>query len=559
MKAQIRFLVAFLVLITILSFAGVKNEINYSGIFMSCSKIERNRELDNILFAKHNVNGGYVSGDFHQHTTYSGGDYSIGYVMEASARYGLDWWANSDHGGTRETWGRASGSDLGSRVTWACAGINTLGSPQANGKEGFMWRWQSLKYYSFQDILLWRRIFPDKLILQAFEWNVPGHEHCNVSIIDGQFENGNENCDALAQFEYMFDDEDNDTTGGKEFGWIKSKLKGKEKALEAAAWLQANYGKKAYAIPSHPDKSGSYTIADFRDLNTVAPDVFFGFDGMPGHQKNSTRGGYDLDEAPASVSIGNKAGATFGGAGFFISKIGGVWDALLTEGRSWWISASSDYHSDDDFLPGEYQKTYTYVSRKNDPKALIDGLRSGNTFIASGGLVTNLVFTVGGGSMGQTVLTEGRKVKIIIKVFDPDQKNFNTYNDYTNPKLDHLDLIAGKVTGMIQSDSQDYYSDTVSTTHVIARFDDIGGISDADGLKSIKWKRRSDGWISIVYDVPVEGKMYFRLRGTNNPLNTPGEVDGKGNPLPDIAEENDAAKAFSDLWFYSNPVYVEVH
>jgi hypothetical protein len=113
-------------------------------------------------------NGIYIAGDFHQHTTYSGGEYSFGHVMEASNKFGLDWWANSDHGGTRENWGRVSGNDLGTLVTWTCAGIIPLGSPQDPEDAGFMWRWQSLKYYNFQDILLWRRIFTDKLILQAF-------------------------------------------------------------------------------------------------------------------------------------------------------------------------------------------------------------------------------------------------------------------------------------------------------------------------------------------------------------------------------------------------------
>ena len=112
---------------------------------------------------------------------------------------------------------------------------------------------------------------------------------------------------------------------------------------------------------------------------------------------------------------------------------------------------------------------------------------------------------------------------------------------------------------MIPPDNPDYNSDKVTTTHVIARFDDIGGIADADGIISRKWKRRSDGWISIVFEAPVEDKMYFRLRGTNNPLNTPGEIDGNGNPLPDFAGDNDATKAFSDLWFYSNPVYIEAN
>ena len=514
----------------------------------------------NLTSCKHIDNaysGEYVTGDFHQHTTYSGGDYSIGYLMEASNKYGLDWWSNSDHGGTREFWGKASGDDLGTRVPWSCTGIKLLGDPQEGEDAGFMWRWQSLKYYNFQDILIWRRIFPDKLILQAFEWNVPGHQHANVSIIANQFDIGKQNCDPLAQFEYMFDDEDEDTTGGLEFGWKKSTLEGKEKAREAVKWLQENYPLQTYVVPSHPDKSGDYLISDFRDFNNIAPDVFFGFDGMPGHQKNSTRGSYDLDEAPFAVEMNNRKGATFGGAGIFASKIGGVWDALLSEGRRWWISASSDYHSDDDFYPGEYQKTYTYVTKKNDPQALIDGLRSGNRFIVTGDLITNLNFTVDETMMGQTLLTDKKLATIKIKVFDPDTPNFNIYSDYTNPKLDHIDLIAGKVSGLISPDEPDYNKDSVSTTHVIARFDASGGVKDANGLESQKWEDPGNGWKKITYQVEVKGNMYFRLRGTNHPLNTPEELDGAGNPLPDIAEENSAAKAFSDLWFYSNPVFVQ--
>jgi hypothetical protein len=255
--------------------------------------------------------------------------------------------------------------------------------------------------------------------------------------------------------------------------------------------------------------------------------------------------------------MNNKKGATFGGAGIFASRIGGVWDALLSEGRRWWISASSDYHSDDDFYPGEYQKTYTYVTKKNDPQALIDGLRSGNRFIVTGDLITSLNFTVDGTIMGQTLITDKKQVTIKIKVFDPDTPNFNIYSDYTNPKLDHIDLIAGKVSGLISPDEPDYNKDSVSTTHVIARFDASGGVKDTNGLESHKWEDLGNGWKNITYQVEVKGNMYLRLRGTNHPLNTSEELDGAGNPLPDIAEENTAAKAFSDLWFYSNPVFIQ--
>ena len=505
--------------------------------------------------------GEYVAGDWHQHTTYSGGDYTIGHVMEASNRYGLDWWANSDHGGTRELWGKASGKDYGSKVPWESTGIKFLGDKGEPGDEGFrcMWRWQSLKYFNFEDILIWRRVFDDKLILQAFEWNVPGHEHANISIIAGQFDSLQPNCDPLARFEYMFDDEDKDTTGGLEFGWKKSTKTGKEKAREAMAWLQAYYPSQSYIIESHPDKSGEYTISDFRDFNNIAPDVCFGFDGMPGHQKKDIRGSYDLEDLVGSAGINNGKGGTFGGAGKFMSSVGGLWDALLSEGRHWWVSASSDYHDDIDFYPGEYQKTYTFVKRKNDAQAIIDGLRSGNTFLVTGDLITGLDFKVGGKMMGQTSVTDKKVISVEIKVFDPDGSNHNSYSDYKNPVLDHIDLIEGQVSGLVSPSSPDYAKDSVATTRVIARFDAKGGTKDSDGLVSKRWNDEGNGWKTITYQADVSGRMYFRIRGTNHPLNTPGELDGAGNPLPDIAGENNGAKAFSDLWFYSNPVFVEVN
>ncbi len=514
-------------------------------LIVSCSTGEKQPE------------GGYYAGDFHQHTTYSGGEYTIGYVMQADYKYGLDWWSNSDHGGVRELWGKVSGLDYGSKVTWQSAGIKLIGDPATGEDAGFMWRWQSLKYYNFEDILLWRKVYPDKLILQGFEWNVPGHEHANISIITNQFDSINPNCDPLAQFEYMFDEEDLDTTGGAQFGWVKSRKTGKEKALEAAKWLQENYAGKAYVIESHPDKSGEYTIADFRNFNNTAPDVFFGFDGMPGHQKKDIRGSYDLEDALGIGEIKGRQGATYGGAGIFMAKVGGLWDALLSEGRHWWISASSDFHDDVDFYPGQYQKTYTFMKTKNDPQALIDAMRSGNTFIVTGELITSLNFRVEGATMGETAETRNKKVKVEISVFDPETPNFNTFSDYTNPKLDHIDLIAGVISGMISPESPDYGKENVSTTKVIARFDAKGGSKDLDGIISQKWTDSGNGWKKMAYETDPGVHMYFRLRGTNHSLGVHDELDEAGNPLPDIAGDNTAAIAFSDLWFYSNPVFVK--
>lgn len=38
---------------------------------------------------------GWVTCDFHQHTTFTDGSYSFFHVMQKNAQYKLDWWANS--------------------------------------------------------------------------------------------------------------------------------------------------------------------------------------------------------------------------------------------------------------------------------------------------------------------------------------------------------------------------------------------------------------------------------------------------------------------------------
>jgi hypothetical protein len=43
--------------------------------------------------------GKWMSGDFHQHTTLTDGSHSMPEVMQQENAFGLDWWANSEHGG----------------------------------------------------------------------------------------------------------------------------------------------------------------------------------------------------------------------------------------------------------------------------------------------------------------------------------------------------------------------------------------------------------------------------------------------------------------------------
>ena len=46
----------------------------------------------------HSVKGKWMSGDFHQQTNYTDGSEPFFDVMEKNVDYGLDWWANSEHG-----------------------------------------------------------------------------------------------------------------------------------------------------------------------------------------------------------------------------------------------------------------------------------------------------------------------------------------------------------------------------------------------------------------------------------------------------------------------------
>ena len=493
----------------------------------------------------------YLVGDFHQHSTYTDGSWTVGYVMGKNNFYKLDWWVNSEHGGAFNRDGAATGTDKGNLATpvlWNSYVPNPI-KGKANGSN--MWRWQSIKEYSFLEILKARALYPSKTIIQGMEWNAPGHEHASTGIISNQFIK-NPNADPVAEFEYKFDNSDLDDQGGAN-NWVKSTLTGHPKTLEGIAWLQSNYKNTSWVVPAHVERKSLYKIADLRDMNNSGPDVCFGFESMPGHQKVAERGEYKA----SSNSFGT---CTYGGTGIMAAKVGGVWDALLSEGRKWWLFASSDFHDiAGDFFPGEYQKTYVAVSKKGDAQAIVDGLRSGNSFVVQGDLIDALYFKINGKSIGQNAKLERNTANISIFVHDPSTPNNNTYGSLTNPELNHIDLIAGKVTGKIAPTDANYKNDDVtSTTNVIARFDAAGGITDSKGIVSRKWEDMGQGWKKISFSYKdITDNMYFRLRGSNFGLNVTNQTDSAGNPLADdLTAPNDAEKAFDDLWFYSNPIFV---
>jgi hypothetical protein len=269
---------------------------------------------------------------------------------------------------------------------------------------------------------------------------------------------------------------------------------------------------------------------------------------------------------------------TYGGADWMTAKVGGLWDSLLGEGRNWWIVNDSDYHTYQnqykdaagnyyatryyDFWPGEYNKTWTYTTDFSTA-GVVNAMRSGNMFVANGDLINALKFTVADGkrsaTMGQTLLSgTGKTVTVTVAMKSPKMNN-----NGDAVKVDHVDLIAGNVTGPIASSSPDYTTkETNSSTQVITSF---------------KTFVNKAGWLTASFKVKLTGSMYFRLRGTNLAPSTPNETDAAGNPLQDtlsyVDTPNPDPKAavttptihgnlpeicWGDLWFYSNPVYVAV-
>ena len=529
--------------------------------------------LDNGVFVPH---GTYYSVDFHNHTQFTDGANRLMFVLNQGKKYDLDIIVNSEHGGSSSYNAAAEGEWNGldeyqegsSSPRWNEWITETGWEGMRYGSGNNMWRWQTIRDFSWPTLQKFNSVNGTSILaVQGLEWNPPGHEHCSVGVITGQFD-GSNSADAQAQFEYMFDNSDTDIDGGAAQGWTKSTKSGHEKSLEAAAWLQRYHPRTSYMVPAHPERQNRWTISDYRDMNNVAPDVFVAFESLPGHQAATGRGGYGSSAYPSGMGA-NKAdalidgtedsGLTRGGAGYQSAIIGGVWDAMLSEGRHFWLVANSDFHNhvsknDGDFYPGEYQKTYISMNN-HSAQGFVDGLRAGNIYNVHGDLIKELQFSVSSATMGQTLLTGDDVVKVKIVVRDPDAAN----NNGDNPKLDHIDVIVGKMRDMVQPGTAEYSKGMYEDVWVEKRFAAEGGHTDADNVITQAWENQGDGIYTMEFDYELDGSTYFRLRGTNQPM-VGGEVDEKGNPIIDpqtSTVQEQAEAAWNDLWFYSNPVFVK--
>lgn len=98
-----------------------------------------------------------------------------------------------------------------------------------------------------------------------------------------------------------------------------------------------------------------------------------------------------------------------------IAVTGGVWDAMLSEGRRFFNFANSDFHfkvsADEKYSSGywasEYSANQVWVEPGDDQQFafsdVVEGMRSGNAYSVYGNLISDLSFTVSDGSGSATM------------------------------------------------------------------------------------------------------------------------------------------------------------
>jgi hypothetical protein len=650
--------------------------------------------------------------------------------------WGLDWFVQAGHGGNgNRNCTLVEDATLstpaypvtaqGPTTTWqnTSPAVQPKGLASGTSPNQNMWRWQSLQEFQYP-LMEYLNALKGLPLFLGVESVVAGHEHSSMSVITGQIPSALDNATlpttpgytplgnatALAQWEYCFDRADTDNSRGVGNAWncsvtgslnagdanwnaTAAKLTnnngvaGHNKTVEALKWMKENHLTGSYYVPAHLERAGpfntaganGFNIEHLRDFNNAAPMTAFGFETQPGHGASANRGEYQVGRNNFGANGGtvdSVGGTTYGGTGVYGAQIGGVWDALLGEGRNWWFFASSDWHnrgsfgpddrrSTQDFYPGEYQRTAVMVRNGADklrPQTIVDGLRTGNAFAASGQLIDRMAFVAcasypGFGNrtnsavetlaknaaMGNTDIdvagcaTMGEKLKVrpgaeivvSIVVRDPDGSNYSPYT-FNNPSLaqvgisqplnmpvlDHVDVIRGMVTGFKTPGAADYSGEWPRNTawlHTDGTTADLSAVpAAAKNLSAaIVQTFNSSTWATVpgnteyktmTFRIPaVQASQYIRLRGTNMPASVPSETDTNGNPLADLytnagnttklsipcttphsassqfdgcpdhlatatapspiagqkAVSFDVA-AWSDLWFYSNPIYVEV-
>jgi hypothetical protein len=480
----------------------------------------------------------YLVGDHHVHTQYShDAKYTLAQVARRAAQYGLDWMVCTEH------------SNVGHHTIGAGLEHTDIGAARAEN--------------------------PRLLIFQGLEWYIPGAEHATVFTAPGAHE-----VEVLRQFERAYD--------GKLLGRADGTAANEALAVAAIRWLAAQkaagYIGDALVLANHPSRLGIDAPHELRAWRDAAPDIMIGMEGAPGAQgaaapglrgSASIRGEYE--NKPSAQSYAGypiEAYTTYGGFDWMTATVGGLWDAMLSEGRLFSITSNSDNHRTvhdtlrngdyppgatfdslgkvpdpvetgtaqpgSDFWPGQFSRTHVGVT-KYGYREVMAGLRAGRVWVDHGQLIDGLQVRLSN-SRGRSVTLGGRlrvrrgeRIALTITVHSASRPNLHG----VLPKLAHLDVIRGAVTGRpTDLDSWRAPATRVTETRDVSR--------------------RTGSYTLRIPLGAVTGPGYVRLRGSDGNRHGTGLLGARVDPHGPIAHPPGDGNPWLDTWLYTNPIFIDV-
>ena len=494
----------------------------------------------------------YLAGDHHIHTQYSSDAmYRPHDQAFQASRYGLDWIVITDHGSV---------------------GHAKFGVEKVN-----------------PDIRAARAALKNLLVFQGLEWNIPSAEHATVIVAPGDNE-----VSVLKAFENGYDGVVNNATAASSPNELL--------AIQGLQFLASKIGAAdgvddAVMLANHPARKGIDSPHEFRNWRDQGRGVAIGMEGAPGHQAaampdgnhaGSGRGEYantaSANSFPGYTTANWELYRTWGGFDPYTAIVGGLWDSLLSEGKPWWITANSDSHkvlldpfvngalapqaggapaasfndsgaylsalevarasaadalSYADFFPGFYSRTHVGAANFGYGSVLT-GLRAGNVWVDHGQLLDDLQVRVSTGVGrgvtlgGRLAVRKGTNVVLTVDVTPAQQQN----NAGVRPQLATVDVIRGLVTGPV-TDADTF---AAPNTRVVKSYDVSGRTGRVRLTLTLKG---------------VTDSFYLRLRGSDGKRIGPGynASQDPGGPKMDVIG---SADPWADLWFYSNPIFVDV-
>jgi hypothetical protein len=377
---------------------------------------------------------------------------------------------------------------------------------------------------AYPELLLSREAVPEVVQFFGMEFDTPGADHSSLIV-----PHAHDEAERLHEIESTF---------SKNEPFPADPSWDTEPRMLDALRTMRGFRDRPVVIANHPSRSatglGEYgldTPTELRDWNDAAPEVAVGMAGAPGHQARTIARDGSIRPRAARAAYANHP--TMGGFDQLTARLGGFWDSMLGEGRRWWITANSDSHVNwreggGDFWPGEYSKTYAWAEKTH--ASILEAVRAGRVFVTTGDLISELYVTARVGAResaigGTLEVPAGASVEITVRILDPTGPN--AHGD--DPGVTRVDLITGDVTGPVSDRS----TDTHPSARVLRRWTPAEGSEDG----------AYTSFSHVLENVTMDS--YVRVRGTNG-----SELE----PQPDPRGED----PWTDLWFYSNPIFISV-